>query len=56
MKKYFVGLEKGCTFASVFRRGKRQYIETDEKKEIACVKLRIYIKEYAAGHEDESKR
>ncbi|MBO7100788.1 MAG: hypothetical protein J6V98_02050, partial [Bacteroidales bacterium] len=37
LKKYFGSLEKGCTFAAVFRQRKTELFETDEKKEIACV-------------------
>ena len=50
VKKYFAGLEKGCTFASVFRQsvrreGRQEKFETDEKKEIACVSP-VYNKVY----------
>ena len=44
VKKYFAGFKKGCTFASVFRQSERrrrqetEYIENDEKIEIACVR------------------
>ena len=40
VKKYFGSLEKGCTFAPAFDR-KAEYIETDEKIEIACVDLHM---------------
>ena len=47
-----VGKEKGYTFALAFDR-KAEYIETDEKIEIACVRPAT---RWWVGHEDESKR
>ena len=44
-------MKKGCTFAPVFDL-KTELFETDEKKEIACVVLRIKI---CRRHEDESR-